>query len=57
MSIPTKEPVITHEPCPICRYPDATCEHLHGTHFWICPRCNDEWEALACYDCEICNAP
>lgn len=46
----------TIEPCPICKNPDAECEHLgNHQHFWHCDNCEDDWLAVVGYKCEVCN--
>ncbi len=45
----------TIELCPICKYPDAECEHLgNHQHFWHCDDCGDNWLAAVGYECEVC---
>lgn len=46
---------ITKEPCPLCEYTDAECEHLGDyKHFWHCDECADDWLAVVGYECEVC---
>ena len=45
----------TIEECPICKNPEAECEHLgNHQHFWHCDDCDDDWLAVVGYDCEVC---
>lgn len=51
----------TTEPCPVCKNPEATCEHGIKdaetglfVHLWNCPDCGES-AALVGYDCPECT--
>ena len=45
----------TTEECPVCKNPEAECEHLGNyQHFWHCDDCEDDWLAVVGYECEVC---
>ena len=48
--------MITIEPCPICEYQYAECEHMsNGEHRWQCDDCEDFWYTLPLYECPDCK--
>lgn len=45
----------TIEECPVCKNPEAECEHLGKyQHFWHCDDCDDDWLAVVGCECEVC---